>query len=214
MKPSKSVSQFEWLFTEDNHSATALHLACIHCYGVEYLDWEVDTVELEILDDLGKKEEDLDPGVFDRLHALNVALSTELYYTYLESFENITKALSFEEPNFRALTPCTPAEITWAVYEVRFNDSTPGTYSGEVQAYMREALHYAGYYRAPKELAFCRYGEHYDASWVFDTEVGATAKLMDQGQQRLVSEYMDLRIKNLEEELTRMGVRLELGVSP
>lgn len=190
------MKPFKALFVEEDHSATALHMACLKVYGSEYLDWEIDTLELNIEDDLGIQ---IKSEVFDRLHALGVALSTELYYKYFESFEKINKALNFCEPYFTIVTPCSPEEIFTGIWEVKLNDSDITQFSEEVNAYIRASLKMHGFYQAPKELKFCDYDKFYDSTWVIET-FGDEAH---QQKTKQFYEFFKIKKELIEEEMKR-----------
>ncbi len=97
--------EYKPLFIEPGHTGTILHIVCLKEYGAEYMDWELETLELNILDDLKVTEDELDVNLFDRIHALNIALSTDLFHTYFESFEAVIKALNYEDTTFGTLKP-------------------------------------------------------------------------------------------------------------
>ncbi len=188
-----SLTKYAPLFLEEDHSGTSLHNACLKVYGPEYLDLELEALELNILQDLNVDEVAF--GVFDRLHAINISISTELYYKYFESFEDVTKALNFSDPLPTAITPCLPEEIVASIWEIGLNDTEPSQFSPEVVAYIRECFRHAGYYKVPRELEFTRYNELYDTSWLLDKY-----KAIHEEQQQRINTYLKLRKEQLAKE--------------
>lgn len=195
-------------FTEPNHSGAVLLTTCLKAYGTQCLEWEPLALELEVLDDLQLSRDTLDPGAFDRLHAAATAITTDQFYTYLEAFECITKALCFQPPLFDALTPCAPEEMSTAVWEVQEidEDFSENRFSGEVTAYIREALRFYGYYKSPPNLQFAGYEKFYDSSWVLDhPELGKEGRATNAEQQRKVGLYLQTKKQQLELDIKKLN---------
>jgi hypothetical protein len=145
-------------FTDENSTAMLLHTLCLHKYGTDMLDWEPETLWLEIYEDF---HVDVEESNKDKIQASIALVKTNAFYENFQAFEGIGKAFNGQSPDFEYITPLTPEECAWAVKEAHLIDSTPEEFSEEIKAYIREVLREHGIFAAPPELAFCNLGEVY-----------------------------------------------------
>lgn len=124
-------------------SATELHVECIKKYGVEYVNWDPQIVR----DDEEYDEEDL-----DKIQAICTLISTDQYYTKMETFFFISRVLNQKPPSFEVLYPLDAPLITWSIIEAKINDKDFGTFNDEVLGYIKACFQYYGVPHMPKQL--------------------------------------------------------------
>mgnify|MGYP003636177434 CR=1 FL=1 len=155
VKPDSIVAD---AFTKEDTPAFILHALCLNKYGLECLDWEPETLWLEIYEDF---HVDVDDSNMDKIQASIALIKTNAFYEDFQAFEGIGKAFNDQDPDFGYITPLTPEECAWAVKEAYLIDETPEEFSLEIKAYVREVLREHGFLSAPPELSFCSLGDFY-----------------------------------------------------
>lgn len=136
--------------------ATTLLVALIKMYGLEVLDWDPLTIQLEVKDDLGLE---MPRKVFDRVMALISALKTDAVYKDVPLFDETVNALAGDGVGVERGVPSVE-DVAWAVAELEMADPEPITrdsnnpFSRSVAKYVRVVLDDEGMYRAPKILSF------------------------------------------------------------
>ncbi len=152
------MPNYSGLFRVDDSFALSLVTAFLAVNGTEALEWEPDTLRLEIQDDFG-----VDPSqtVMDKLQAGITLMTTDHFYTYWEPFEEIVHVLNDYQADFTVMRPPTPEEMGWAVVEAYLIDQESetgspmsGLFTPEVKAYVAAILHKQGYYKSPETLQF------------------------------------------------------------
>lgn len=143
------MSNFSKLFQNNLAFASVLHSACLKLFTNEYVNWEPEVIR----DELTELYKDIPEINFDKIQAICTLISTELFYDYFESFENICMALNSEIPMFDILTPLDSNDMFWALIEAKltdedeFNKTSP--FSKEVQEYIIQILKKDGITRVP-----------------------------------------------------------------
>jgi hypothetical protein len=148
VKPDSIVAE---AFTDENTPAFILHAICLAKYGTVCLDWEPETLWLEIYEDF---RIDVEESNKDKIQASIALIKTNAFYEDFQAFEAIGKSFNGQSPDFEYMTPLTPEECAWAVKEAFLIDNTPEEFSLEVKAYVREVLREHGMFTAPPELSF------------------------------------------------------------
>ena len=152
------MPNYSGLFRVDDSFALSLITAFLAENGTEALQWEPETIRLEIRNDFG-----VDPSqvVMDKVQAAISLLTTDQFYTYWEPFEEIIHVLNDYEADFETMRPPTPEELAWGVIEAHLIDQEdePGRplaflFSPEVKAYVVAHLHRSGFYKSPETLQF------------------------------------------------------------
>lgn len=128
--------------------ATIINAILTKEYGIEWLNWENDTIIAQVQNDFGE----LSPVNADKILAINIALTTELYYNFLESFEDINNAICDAFVDFEMSTPNEVEHMIWAMVEIAFNDEDDSTFSMDVKAYIDTILKKNGFAQYPKIL--------------------------------------------------------------
>lgn len=96
----------------------------------------------------------------DKLHALMLALTTDVFYTDVDAFINICNALAGEGADFKTFDPAEVDEMAWAVTEVLLNDppdrneteAIENPFSLEIQDYIGQQAAVEGFSRLPSML--------------------------------------------------------------
>jgi hypothetical protein len=149
------MPNYSGLFRTDDSFALSLITAFLEVNGTEALEWEPETLRLEVKADFG-----ITPSqtVMDKLQAAITILTTDHEYSWWEPFEEITHVLNDYEANFEVMRPPTVEEIAWGVLESNLIDPSEEplrkAYSGEIQAYISLILQKAGFYQSPESLQF------------------------------------------------------------
>jgi hypothetical protein len=122
--------------TDPNTFATVLHTILLSAYGEEI--YQTDPVELymRLEDDFGAKPVE---EVENRIQAILMATSTELFYEDPHAFNAICESLCNGDPGIDLLEPLTLPEVLWSVYEVELNHG-PGEMGVSVQRLVQEAM--------------------------------------------------------------------------
>jgi len=130
---------------DENVHATTLLAILVDRYGLsEIVEWEPDTLILQVKDDF---KVDIPSTNRDKIWALVTALSTDLFYNSPEAFMHICSALSGDGANIQVLEPPDPEELAWGVTEIIINDSDnlspdPNMFSTEVRRFIGVVLDY------------------------------------------------------------------------
>ena len=156
-------------------SATKLHSECIKQFGLEYVNWDPIIIREETKYD----QEDL-----DKIQAICTLISTDHYYTYMESFFLISRILNLKPATFEVLYPLEAAHIVWSILEAKLNDVDFGIFSEEVIAYIKTCFQFYGVPHIPEQLKkiFPKMKYRNDPDEEFDKEI---------------QEYIDTRMKKL-----------------
>lgn len=107
-----------WLSDTDTH-ATVLLALLLDEYGTECLQWDPETIRLQLEADYHVK---LSQVNMDKIMALITALTTNMFYASVEAFTQISNALNNSQADFEVWDPPTAAEAAWAITEVTLND--------------------------------------------------------------------------------------------
>lgn len=133
--------------------ATVLLTILLQSYGLEVLEYDGATIQMEVKDDF---DVEMPRRVYDQVMALITALTTDLVYTDVETFDEICNALCRKGlGSYRGVPPA--IDIAWAVNELKLADPEPvgrskNPWGPEITAYMRVVLDDEGISLAPKSL--------------------------------------------------------------
>lgn len=98
--------------------ATVLHVICLAKYGEEIYQLDPLELYLRLEEDFGVR---LPEECENRLNAILLATSTDIFYQNAEAFRGISNTLTDGDPGLDYLESPTLAEMTWALYEVDVN---------------------------------------------------------------------------------------------
>lgn len=137
------------------HAATLLVLLADLFGTVEFVNWEPETVRIELEEIVGIKYQKLPQLVRDRIDAVCAAVSTNSVYVSLESFINVTNAFAGGGVDFRIFDPATIEEAACTVMEMELIDGDKPSeelYSQEIRHYLGVRAEYEGMLRQPDML--------------------------------------------------------------
>lgn len=136
--------------------ATSLLAISLDTYGTDIFEWDPRTLWMNLAEDFGAN---LPPVNRDKIQALILAYTTDLFHVSVECFTHLCNVLGGSEANFRRWDKVTPEEIIWGVYEVSLNtaiDREPGEdppeFSHEVRIYIGATLQEDGIFDPPDIL--------------------------------------------------------------
>ena len=140
---------------------TVLYTVAIRYLGPEIHNFEPETVEMEMRDELGF---DLPPVNHDKLMAIINSVGTNAFYRDPMAFFAVSQLLSGSPDPFDMTDPLLPAEMAWAVAEVQLNDDTPEKFSPDVAALVGSVLNDDGFVQPPGILGFAKMPYRYTGS--------------------------------------------------
>ena len=142
------------LLADSEAFASTLFLICADEFGLEFIDWEPETIEAEINQAWKVRPPRINK---DKIMALTTFLGTDAFYRNLEGFLPICHALNNVHPNFQVFEPATVNEIAWALVETHLleppDEKAGDKFDVEITSYMRLQLQQESFTKAPKILA-------------------------------------------------------------
>jgi hypothetical protein len=135
--------------------ATTLLAMLIDDYSTDAMSWEPETIRLQIKDTY---DVEIPQVNMDKLLGLVSALTTNLFYTSVDTFVPVSNALNDSEVNFLVFDPVEPDEAAWAITEVMLNDPPSKTrplatrFSEPVRKYIGVSLEIANIDTPPDVL--------------------------------------------------------------
>jgi len=120
--------------------ATSLLALALDEFGTELMNWEPETIRLEIKDIYNTDIPDVN---MDKLLALITSLTTNLFYLSVESFTHVANAVNDAEADFVTWDPVEADEAAWAITEIVMNDP-PKTNEELAKRFSHEVRRYIG----------------------------------------------------------------------
>jgi hypothetical protein len=122
--------------TDPNTFATVIHIVLISRYGEEIYNEDPIELFLRLEEDFGSKpcEE-----VENKINAILLATSTDLFYEDPHAFTTICQTLTTGDPGIDMLDPLTLPEVMWGVYEVELNHGS-GKMSKHVEKVIQQVV--------------------------------------------------------------------------
>lgn len=146
------------LFVSPNAYATPMFAWMLNKYGVEVIQWDPATVQLQLKDDLGVDV----PGYnLDKIHAACTLLGTNLFHVSLETFNNICLAFTRGVVSGQYMIPANAFDILWGVTEAKILEGADMEVEGfghNIALYAGLVLDQAGLYEPIKMLGWAEYG--------------------------------------------------------
>jgi len=154
MSTALAKSQFKAALENPDMTATVLMAILLDRYGTEFLEWEPDTLRIQIADDYGANPPE---NNWDKIWACVMLLTTDLFYNSLEAFNSVCNALSGEGAHFDKWELAEPEEIMWGVAETTLLEPPEKgkknhDFSHEIRQFVGLALAEFGIWRTPKLL--------------------------------------------------------------
>jgi hypothetical protein len=207
------------LWTSPDTFATSLLSLAIDEFGTQCFDWEPETIWMGIKEKYGV---DVPQGAKDRLMAGINLMTTNLFYTSVEAFTQITNVLNGARANFYLYDPVEPYEAGWALTEVLLlepptkeeredNDNFKGRFSPEVLRYMGVMLEEDGIDNPPDLLKIADMGPQTvttaEETFADDPAIfGGFQKISNQKSQDIV-DYIKGQLDRLIAQLKTLPLR-------
>lgn len=147
--PSFKLVPIKNMMEDKTSIGTPMLVACIDAFGMNFLEWEPDTLILEAKATWGA---DL-PGVNrEKIWALVNILTTNLFYQNLECFISTCNVLSGTPASFENFDPADVTEMCWAVGESALIYPPEQDFGYEIKSYMLAQLESEGFSKPPRLL--------------------------------------------------------------
>lgn len=152
--PSQTQELLRRVWQGQNTFATTALVTFIDRYGDEALNWEPETVELEIETDF---RVDIHPAVFDRLMAGIALLRDNSFYIRLPDFMHICGVLSGERVAPETVPVLEVSDVAWGVTEALLlsppdTDNLKKEFDPEIVGFVENLLNYYRFISAPDSL--------------------------------------------------------------
>jgi hypothetical protein len=199
----------DWLQDPTLFSTSAVILL-VDAWGVEFLDWDPATVEMELGTTFGIAPT---PEILDRINAAVSLFNSNLFFLSLETFSAVCSALNFGVVSSEVFLPADLDDVLWGVSESRVllgEMATETDFSHNVARYVGQLLAQEGIDEPPAILAFAEVDTRRSGidSAAFVDEVEAQVYYADQTDKKegLESEN-NARLLSLFQQITRLPLR-------
>ena len=188
----QNKEKLQKLFTdEDTFASTLLVLLTDLTGSTEFLNWEPETTKHEIKYLLGI---DVPRDNMDKIQALGLALTTNLFYTDIATFMHVCNALGGEGVDFEVFDPAEMDEMAWTVTEVLLNDPQEdegNPFSLDIQKYIKAQAELEQFSKLPSMLKI---------GMAPDTNYNASADLGEEFLAANIQEQSQ-KVKEIESEV-------------
>lgn len=190
----------------------------LNAFGAEALEWEPDTIVMELVDRFGVEVPDENR---DKLFALMTALNTDQFYVNPLTFTYICQALNGDAVDFETFNPPDPEDLAWGVTEVLLNDialedepNTDQQFKPEVARFVGTILQIAGMLIAPANLEFADYPNgggfnEDDPLFTEDVSMYQAALGTQQGLKAETDAYVNGRVEALTKHIEWLMLKQE-----
>jgi len=137
------------LFSDPEVPGTALVMALIDEFGTECLEWEPETLWMEIEATWRAKPP---REACDKINALATVLTTNQFFASLDAFVAVCTALYGRGADPQHSDFPSIHEMCWAVTETHLLDEAPDKFAQDIADYARERLKLEGWNKAPAML--------------------------------------------------------------
>ena len=173
-----------------------LFLAARRLLGPEWVDWEPETLWLELPEVTANR---------DKLQVAQLLATYQAFYWDYRVFANVVAALNNQAVYPETIPELPAAFLSWAVFEAELifalseDKATIPEFNDEVEAFIGASLHHAGVVKAPENLEFC-------ASHLKKLQVGNCPPVVAGSEEPTtngVQVYMVKRLEDLRNRLCR-----------
>lgn len=139
------------IFQDPETFTSIVTLLLVDRYTIEVLDWDLETIALEVKDDF---KTEINPAILDKIAVGQLLLKTDMFHKSLPDFINFCNIMNNETGLKESWSPADSYEMTWAVEEEKLLVNEGDNFSGEILAYMSTMLRDEGIVTPPDSLAF------------------------------------------------------------
>lgn len=139
------------LFQNPNTLTSTLIIFLVDRYTIEVLDWDLETIALEVQDDF---HTDILPALLDKIAVGQLLLKTNRFHRSLPDFIKFCNVMCNETGLKDSWSPADPYEVTWAVAEEALLVNEKEEFSDEIKSYIATMLRDEGAVSSPDSLTF------------------------------------------------------------
>lgn len=139
------------IFQDPDTFASIVILYLVDQYTVDVLDWDLETIAMEVKDDFGTE---INPAVLDKIAVGQLLLNTNMFHQSLPDFINFCNVMNNESGLKEAWSPADSYEMAWAVAEEKLLVNEEDEFNSEILAYMTTVLRDEGVVTPPDSLSF------------------------------------------------------------
>lgn len=193
---------------------TVLLALFIDEYSTEALDWDPETIRLQIKSDYGVE---LPRVNMDKLMAMITIMTTNLFQTSVEAFTQIANALNGSTADFSNWDPPTAEECAWAITEHTLNQPPKSKatfadeYSVDVRRYIGVILEQEGILNPPDVLRIAELDEtsqkNADETFADDPEMYNGFYQLGQSKAEDITNYVRGRIRLMMKQLNEVPLQ-------
>jgi hypothetical protein len=146
---SPHISPLRKKLEDPNTIASVLLTILVDRWGVEFFNWEPETLALQARSDFGA---DIPQNNRDKIWALVTYLTTDRFTKNLDLFTHVCNALSDSGADFQNYDPATVQEIAWCIAEISLLEPMEEELAPEIKLYIDTALESEGFMQPPRIL--------------------------------------------------------------
>lgn len=200
------------LLADPRAVGTALAAICMDEYGLDWLEYEPETLGDELGRLAGKQ---LPQTNCDKLQALTLLFTRDLFWKDIRAFTHTANALGGTDLPvlFTAFDPPDPEECAWVVYEAFLNEPLD-TGEQPVDRFSRDVLYYvgsilqdAGLLSAPAPIDFVPLPNAELSIFADEPVIYETLWQVQDNHRRAISTYVEERTKLLLQQLSSLSLK-------
>jgi hypothetical protein len=192
--------------------ATSLVTLAIDEWGTECLEWDPKTFRMELKD---VYKIDIPQKNVDKLMAAIVIMTTNLFYTSVDTFHNVANALNGSLANFQVWDPLEASEAAWAITEANMIDMPDlkkdfaERFSPAIRKYLGIILEDEGIINSPDVLKIAIRTTSKEASQTFADEPAMYQSFyrLSQAKEKDIYRYVKDRAVALLRELHKLPLQ-------
>lgn len=195
--------------------ATTILGVLLKVYGQDLLNWDGQTIQLEVKDDF---DLEMPRRVYDRLQALMMAMTSNQVFQDVPVFDEAVSALAGKGLGYEQDAP--PVEdVAWAVTEILLNDPAPvgrppnHPWAPDIRKYVRAVLDDEGMPIAPKTLDFAG-GRQVPVEEEGDPQYYAGVYGVQAERAAEIDTWVEERVGMLLNQLASVGIQVNQQMAP
>jgi hypothetical protein len=194
------------VFKDKRAFATTILIVLIDAFGTDVLDWDAETIRLEVKSYFHTEIEDEN---MDKLMSGILILSTDGFYRNLNQFIATCNALSGTGINNQVFDPATVEECAWGVTEAILLNPDFHDFSDEINSYVGVRLEYEGWGTVPKILrgAVLPHGESSAEDFSNDPSLFAGVWGAMKENERLLDETLAMNKQDLLNQISSLKIK-------
>lgn len=206
----KSAAQ--WLNDPEIYATSAMAIL-IEEFGTEFLEWEPETIDIEIQKTFGF---DPDTQLMDRLNAAIGLLTSNSFFLDPNAFMNTCNALNFGVVLSESWVPADLDDVLWGVTEAQLllgDDYKADEYSHNVRRYVGVLLQEEGIGKIPRVLSFAEQDDAVEDTYdSFDGDAVMDQAFQDSQESDRANMEGDnaTKLQALQTQLMQLPIKSEL----